>query len=531
MLAKIGNFFGLTDAGHVPSRQSGARPEQDFGAFVAAARMSSQEKDGAPGPGAVDVAQTDEADVVADADVALETEGDPDVAAGAEAGEDLTLVVDPAAATTDPEEANLSIAGAIDAPEGEAADQALGGASSAPAESGAEDVASEIGLARHARAAPEGPAVGRDHDAAVPRAVAEAVSARNAARGVEAAGIGARVAPIARAMNDTMPTGAAATSAAAMPSGTAATPTMQAEVINAQAGETAVATSAEFALHRASLQAEKLAQLMTGADAARAEGRGAAGAVPQPTLTGAGADPAAISKKVESLIKLAETAAEPDVKAPDAATAAARTIAGAAQAISQPVGAFASAVAPQAVIAAGVTHPSILDAGDEGDAPEFGSLGGTTELRTGGAQPTVFAAPSRTDAAAVVRQISDAMPRAGNGTIEIRLSPEELGHVRLQMVPGESGMIVHIQAERSETLDLLRRHVDQLARDLAESGHDASGFTFAEGRDGDASGGNASGDGPAGRAVPGAPVTPATAEAEPETNANVRADGGLDMKI
>lgn len=92
------------------------------------------------------------------------------------------------------------------------------------------------------------------------------------------------------------------------------------------------------------------------------------------------------------------------------------------------------------------------------------------------------APPARADNAAALRQIAESMTRFTDGSVDIRLNPEELGRVRLQMVPGEAGLMVHVQADRPETLDLLRRHIDQLARDLAAAGHDAAGFTF--GRDG-----------------------------------------------
>jgi deferrochelatase/peroxidase EfeB len=51
------------------------------------------------------------------------------------------------------------------------------------------------------------------------------------------------------------------------------------------------------------------------------------------------------------------------------------------------------------------------------------------------------------------------------------------------MIQSEGGLMVHVHADRPETLDLLRRHIDQLARDLSSAGHDAEGFTFSDGRD------------------------------------------------
>lgn len=94
----------------------------------------------------------------------------------------------------------------------------------------------------------------------------------------------------------------------------------------------------------------------------------------------------------------------------------------------------------------------------------------------------------RADTQAIMRQIADAAPRSGDGGFELRLSPEELGSVRLRMVPGEAGIMVYVQADRPETLDLLRRNIDQLAQDLARSGTEAAGFSFG----GDSAAGNGS---------------------------------------
>ena len=41
-------------------------------------------------------------------------------------------------------------------------------------------------------------------------------------------------------------------------------------------------------------------------------------------------------------------------------------------------------------------------------------------------------------------------------------------------------MVVHVQTERPETLDLLRRHIDMLARDLAEAGYEGASFDFGD---------------------------------------------------
>ncbi|MDV7270676.1 flagellar hook-length control protein FliK [Thioclava sp. A2] len=82
----------------------------------------------------------------------------------------------------------------------------------------------------------------------------------------------------------------------------------------------------------------------------------------------------------------------------------------------------------------------------------------------------------------VAAQVAVVISEMDAGQIEISLSPEELGKVRLTLQPLESGLMVGLHADRPETLDLMRRHVHVLARDLAELGYDAVAFDFGGGQ-------------------------------------------------
>ena len=66
------------------------------------------------------------------------------------------------------------------------------------------------------------------------------------------------------------------------------------------------------------------------------------------------------------------------------------------------------------------------------------------------------------------------------GGLELRLSPEELGPVRIGFQTSDAGLIVNIMADRSDTLDLIRRHLDSLAADLRREGFGTLSFTFGE---------------------------------------------------
>lgn len=62
--------------------------------------------------------------------------------------------------------------------------------------------------------------------------------------------------------------------------------------------------------------------------------------------------------------------------------------------------------------------------------------------------------------------------------VEISLNPEELGRVRMALSRTENGMTVAIMADRPETLDLMRRHIDQLTAELHRLGYTDIGFSF-----------------------------------------------------
>ena len=110
-----------------------------------------------------------------------------------------------------------------------------------------------------------------------------------------------------------------------------------------------------------------------------------------------------------------------------------------------------------------------LLAGTEGGAPVSPQVSHAAP-----AGPGALAHP----AAAVVQQLVHAIGHLAHGQIEVSLSPEELGRVRLTMIPGENSMLLSIQADRTDTLALLRRNIDQLASDLRDLGYANLSFQF-----------------------------------------------------
>ncbi|APE44982.1 hypothetical protein BOO69_17385 [Sulfitobacter alexandrii] len=91
-------------------------------------------------------------------------------------------------------------------------------------------------------------------------------------------------------------------------------------------------------------------------------------------------------------------------------------------------------------------------------------------------------APQRADMPMhIARQVAEALQGIGQQPVEISLTPEELGRVRLSLSASDSGMIVHVVADRAETLDLMRRHITELSEEFRQLGYADVRFSFAGG--------------------------------------------------
>lgn len=109
-----------------------------------------------------------------------------------------------------------------------------------------------------------------------------------------------------------------------------------------------------------------------------------------------------------------------------------------------------------------------------------------TALQTGSTRAFEAMIARPETARMVVAQLANALNGAQGNKVEITLNPEELGRVRMVLSITENGVAVSITAERPEILDMMRRHIDQLAEEFRSLGYDEFGFEFAEG---DAQGG------------------------------------------
>lgn len=180
--------------------------------------------------------------------------------------------------------------------------------------------------------------------------------------------------------------------------------------------------------------------------------------------------------------------------------------------------------------------------------PDTGGPGTDTALQAGsgrgadwrleaisGSPAPAFSSEGRTGAVtahpqAVAGQITVALTRTRERSVEIRLDPPELGRVQIRLDPAEDGLRAVLLAERPETQDFLRRHADTLIRDLRDAGYENVLLGFDAG--GEMPGER---DGREDRAIlrPASPVTPAAGSDIPATNGRGRSvsETGLDIRL
>ena len=104
------------------------------------------------------------------------------------------------------------------------------------------------------------------------------------------------------------------------------------------------------------------------------------------------------------------------------------------------------------------------------------------ETRSAASQNTLATQPRSEIATLVGRQIAEALKTLPDKPVELALNPEELGRVKLSISATDASVTVNVLAERQETLDLMRRHIDQLAREFEALGYSDINFAFAEGQ-------------------------------------------------
>ena len=177
-----------------------------------------------------------------------------------------------------------------------------------------------------------------------------------------------------------------------------------------------------------------------------------------------------------------------------------------------------------------------LSGDPDASMPEGSALAadGTVEALplTGSSHVATMPAPSAPSAAPVVATPTQLAPivlgavmQGGKTDITVTLSPAELGTLHMRVSMEGDALRVTLLADRPETLDLLRRHGDQLLSDLRNLGFGGASLGF----------GSTGGGGPAPRPAASEPTDalPATAppqQISPAPSRLVRA-GGIDIRL
>ncbi|MEQ6249633.1 flagellar hook-length control protein FliK [Sulfitobacter sp. HNIBRBA3233] len=145
-----------------------------------------------------------------------------------------------------------------------------------------------------------------------------------------------------------------------------------------------------------------------------------------------------------------------------------------------------------AIVATGIVQAVAAPAPPGGQSGEGSSLIATEPMTdlvwepprlSQGQTSAAQGAPRPEPAPQVMRQLVDILPSATQKPVEIVMSPRELGRVRLSVARDERNITVQILAERPETLDLMRRHIDQLGQSFRHMGFETISFSFGKGAD------------------------------------------------
>ncbi|WP_194269295.1 flagellar hook-length control protein FliK [Tritonibacter litoralis] len=116
------------------------------------------------------------------------------------------------------------------------------------------------------------------------------------------------------------------------------------------------------------------------------------------------------------------------------------------------------------------------------------AIGITQSLTEATFRPATIPTPEVAQRIAV--QLTEAFAAKGERKVEVMLNPKELGQVKMQLSTSENGVRVIIHAERSETGDLMRRHISALENEFKDMGFENISFSFSSGDSQSQSGGN-----------------------------------------
>ena len=132
----------------------------------------------------------------------------------------------------------------------------------------------------------------------------------------------------------------------------------------------------------------------------------------------------------------------------------------------------------------------------------------------------------------VAQQLAEAVATAGRRNVEVSLNPIELGRVSMRLATHDTGVTVVIQAERPETEELMRRHIQDLAREFKEMGFTDISFQFgSDARADSTENGNSQGQGQGALASGDGDALAAEETSLPIAQQLNIAASGLDMRV
>lgn len=126
----------------------------------------------------------------------------------------------------------------------------------------------------------------------------------------------------------------------------------------------------------------------------------------------------------------------------------------------------------------------------------------------------------------VPAQIAAALAARHERPLEVRLAPLELGGLTVNLRQDGEILRVVVQADRPDTLDLLRRNGDLLLEELRLAGFSGAALSFSDG-----GGAQDRPEAAQSRLAPGADVAPPSLPANPQTFSPAQTAQGLDLRL
>ncbi len=137
------------------------------------------------------------------------------------------------------------------------------------------------------------------------------------------------------------------------------------------------------------------------------------------------------------------------------------------------------AVAPALVLEPAFASVEMTTANDE-MAVAGGEQVGTSRGATPASITTLPQQDGTAQFARISQQLMEVAVRHSDGPVELMLSPEELGRVRMNFLLQDGALTVTVAAERGETLALIRRNIDILLQDFQDVGLSGVNLEFVE---------------------------------------------------